>query len=344
MRKLLIPASIAVGLLAAAAPAQKDVLATESFDAAPGPLGFTTGSGTGWANDWWSGASGFDALITTPGFDAVGNKATTNANDGGSYRLIDLSSAGPILDQGVLGKDGTTIWVRFIMERDPTSDDLYGGLSLSWQFVGEQLFLGSPYNTFELGLERPGSAAVTVPGTTPDLIQTLVYQVDFLPGDERVRMWIDPANNYPTVIPPDLDVMVPDLRFNEIRIQSGQGNMVGYNFDGIEIASDPFRPLLSVSNAVAGSLATIDVTNTTPGATVMIGYSLTGGGPFSTSFGTVSMSPPINQMPPQTSDPSGNVTLLASVPASMSGRTVWTQALELSPSGLLSNPVTVLVQ
>ncbi len=314
----------------------------ESFDYAAGSLGGLNG-GFGWENKWWSGAGLGDGVVVGSSYDPLGNRMQVNVDHGGSYRLIDRSSLGPILDGGQLGADNTTIWIGFMMKKETGCDHLYGGLSLNWQWVGEQLFLGSPWGTNEVGFARAGAPGHNVVSGSDDAtLNTMVYRIDFLSGDDRIQFWLNPPTDHPTTAS-DLDVMVADFRFNEIRLQSGDGTVTGFSFDGIAIDTPAFRPIYTVTNATVGSIADFEVSNVAPGNKVIIGYSLSGGGPTSTTFGDVGMSPPISQLPKLVADPTGVASFSASVPLSLGGATVYTQAVELlgGGAGNLSNPLVV---
>ena len=339
-------------LTAAEADAQAtyyETFAAESFEYAPGPLGFVTPAdgGSGWADKWYSGLSGYAAQVVSPGLDAVGNGVWTRFQNDGSYRKIDTAPLGPLVDPNLeLGVDGSVVYVSFRSVRDVTSNDDYGGLSLNLWLVAEQLFLGSPSGTVEWGVESPGMPAVTVPGSNCTVPTRLVYRIDFLAGDDQVRLWIDPVddNPDPALTPPDLDTMVADLTFNEIRLQSGNSpDLTGWHFDAIDLSAPAWRPLLSITNAVAGQAAAIDLVNLTPFATAAIGYSLAGPGPVQTPLGTVFLSPPIRQLP-ATADPNGEVHLSFPLPPSLSGRTVYVHAGETAPAQALSNPLVVNIQ
>lgn len=354
-RMRLTPLAILLGgALAAAAPALPaqafETVASESFDYAPGPLGFVTPptGGFGWADKWYAGLSGYAAYVTSPGFDTAGNKATTALNNDGSYRKIQSLYLGSLVNaNGEIGVDNTSVWVSFLSQRDSSSMDDYGGLSLNLWLVAEQLFLGSPSGGDEWGFERPGSPGVTVPGSSVLALTFLVYKIDFQPGDDRVRLWIDPPTGHPdpNLLPPDLDATVLDFTFNEIRLQSGNGpNLHGWHFDDLRITADAFRPTYSVDNAVAGGAALIRVVNCSPGASVTIGYTQAGGGPTSTPLGPVAMTPPIRQLPPFTANAAGEVSLAFPIPPGLAGATVFTQAAELAPARILSNPLVVQIQ
>lgn len=339
--KILLP--LLLPLLSSPAFSQTyEPIADESFDYAAGPLGGLNG-GFGWENEWWSGSSLSDGFVVGSSYDPIGQRMEVGVDHGGSYRLIDRSSLGPILDGGQLGADNTTIWIGFMMKKETMCDHLYGGLSLNWQWVGEQVFLGSPWGTNEVGFARTGAPTHdVVPGSDDALLNTMVYRIDFLPGDERVQFWLNPPTDHPTTAA-DLDVMVADFRFNEIRLQSGDGTAPGFSFDGIAIDTPAFRPIYIVNNAVVGSVADFEVSNVSPGSSVIIGYSLTGPGPTTTMFGDVDMTPPISQLPTLVANTSGIASFSAPVPPSLAGATVYTQSVEILGGGLgnLSNSLVV---
>lgn len=356
MMKTLHPLGLgAAALLAAAAAAPGasaqqlyETLAFESFDYPAGNLG-GLGSGLGWAGTWWAGNNGDSGIVTVPGLDAIGGMGTSNLEHEGSYRSISTTGLGAITENGLLGKDGTEVWVDYIGQRLPGGGDLYGGLTLGWQWVGEQLTIGSPYPQEEWGLDRPWAApAYWVIGSNIDVPTHLVCKIEFLTGDDRCMLWLDPPSEHPDplVVPPDLDIWYPDFRFNEIQLKSGYGTTIGFHQDAIRISVPAFRPILSASNVIAGSTATLNVVNCTPGNTVLIGYSLVGGGPTNTPYGQVLLSPPFTQLPPKTANAGGAVQVNAPVPIGLAGRTVWLHSGELLTTGgaTLSNGLAVQVQ
>ena len=230
--------AILAATLAPQASAQFTVIASEDFEsyAAGTGLGSLNG-GTGWFNEWWSGVGLADANVTTPGLNGSMNSATTVISDGGSYRIPSTMGFDDLIDNGLWGADDTTIWIRYRARRVMGGDDQYGGLSLNEQFVGEKLFLGVPYQADQWGYEVPGVTNESIVGTSNDQETYFVARIDYLPGDERLRIWIDPMVDNPTG-PADLDVTIDDHRWNEIRLQSGQGALTftpGYEFDDIVI-------------------------------------------------------------------------------------------------------------
>ncbi|RMH04478.1 MAG: hypothetical protein D6702_03215 [Planctomycetota bacterium] len=104
----------------------------------------------------------------------------------------------------------------------------------------------------------------------------------------------------------------------------------------------PSAPVLTVPTLFAGAYAVIDVDNCTAGGTVYLAYSLTGGGPTNTNWGTASLSDPIHSLPPLTADGAGHAAYATTVPANAAGVTVWLQALDLT-GGLFSNGVQTTI-
>jgi hypothetical protein len=102
--------------------------------------------------------------------------------------------------------------------------------------------------------------------------------------------------------------------------------------DYVRIGDGGATPQLSVSNLVAGGVATLSVSNATPLGRVRHGYSLSGGGPVGTPFGDLLLSPPYTELPQLTADANGDAALAAPVPAGTTGRTVWFHAIDMASS------------
>jgi len=101
-------------------------------------------------------------------------------------------------------------------------------------------------------------------------------------------------------------------------------------------------PVLSIPSLFAGWPAKFDVTNTNPGDLIYVGYSLTGNGPTSTSWGNADLSPPLYNFPSFVADANGEGSYTTTVPASAQGMTVWFQALDATTS-LFSNGLSATV-
>jgi hypothetical protein len=249
-------------VLAPGAAAQTQVISSESFDYPAGDtLGGKTG-GFGWLFPWWSGTNLDDALIQTPGVDVIGEQVSTSNENAGSYRLLDYTNFSHLADaQFRFGIDNTTFWISFWTQQAAASTDEYGGFSFNEQLVAEKLFIGSPWQTGLLGIQAVGAPSVTIPGTDPMALSRMVVRVEHLSGDENIKVWIDPAVTHPdpSQFPPDLDEMVPDFVWNEIRLQSGsnQGGVTGWYFDDllIEVEEGNF-PNIGVNYCLAENNST----------------------------------------------------------------------------------------
>jgi plastocyanin len=105
----------------------------------------------------------------------------------------------------------------------------------------------------------------------------------------------------------------------------------------------PGIPVLNVTDPVPGGQVTIKATGVTPGANVIYAYSLNGAGPVNTPFGAALLSPPINQLPPDSANGAGVATMSLTVPANIPvGKKIWLQCVDLG-AGILTNGVRVIV-
>ena len=247
-----LTASLLLAASTSIASAQVTIVATETFEyPVPGVFHQISGSGVGWSNDWFVNGPGNDDLVMFDntimpmfgGSDGVGGHAGQNIQFGAAFRQFDLAAHPDLVDPMVnqFGADGNTIWVSFSSQLyQGMNFEHYGGLSL-WKAgepVPEALFLGSPWNTNGWGIDDEGANGnpeEVVMGSDNAVSTRLVYRIDFMAGQERLRMWIDPAVAYPTSAA-DLDTMIADLRFNEIRLSSGGNNGDAFFWDNIEFA------------------------------------------------------------------------------------------------------------
>ncbi|MEZ5980221.1 MAG: hypothetical protein R3F34_18690 [Planctomycetota bacterium] len=110
-------------------------------------------------------------------------------------------------------------------------------------------------------------------------------------------------------------------------------------------SGDPV-PTLGVTNLTAGSTAVFDVANMVPGEAVVIAWSVWGGGPIPTPFGTAFVTPPYFLLPTVFTGPTGHATLPTAVPSGTSGLRIWFQGLVVGPGGTaeLTTPLDVVVQ
>ncbi|QDU67885.1 hypothetical protein [Engelhardtia mirabilis] len=242
--------------LASVANAQTfETIATESFDYADlsgidGQVG-----GFGWFQQWYAGGAGY---VTVPGLDAAGGAALTDGNNVGAYRSPKTGPWTQTVAPGFnFGADsGYSMWVSFTAQRAPGSDSQYGGLSLHTSFVGEKLFIGSPFASGEWGLAVPGCCDFRVTGSDVTVPTRIVVKIDYLVGDERVQLWLDPGVDHPTTTA-DLDIIATNHDWNEIRLQSGEGPTAnGWLWDDIVIECEDCTPPDLVTDVDAISVAT----------------------------------------------------------------------------------------
>ncbi|MDG1048582.1 MAG: hypothetical protein P8M11_15600 [Planctomycetota bacterium] len=235
------------------ASAQVTPIATDSFEYPVPGLLYQQAGGTGWSNAWWvSGGANdelvmFDQSVQPPftGADSLGGYAGQTGVFGTAFRQLDLPAHPELIDPitNRFGADGETIWISFsTVNFQGQPQDHYGGLSLwrAGQNPAESLFLGSPWNSQGWGIDDEGdlggsAPAVVVPGSNDQVAARIVVRMDYMTGQNRCRLWIDPLADYPTGTA-DLDEMVNGGDFDEIRLSSGGNNGDLYFWDNIVIA------------------------------------------------------------------------------------------------------------
>lgn len=102
---------------------------------------------------------------------------------------------------------------------------------------------------------------------------------------------------------------------------------------------------LEVPPLQSGAMNTVSTSEAIPGTTVIVAYSLTGGGPTATPFGTADLSKPIHQLPAESADLQGETSAMYFVPPGASGITIWLQGLNIRGPGdfAFSNQVTGVI-
>ncbi|MEO0649789.1 MAG: hypothetical protein AAFZ65_03820, partial [Planctomycetota bacterium] len=221
MKSLPFAAAAALAFAGTASAQTLTTMATESFDYAIDATIDGNNGGFGWFQQYFGDAG----TVVSPGLDAVGGALDTSVNNSGTFRQ---PKTGPWINtvaQGFNfgGNDGTgTIWFSFTGQRTPGSDSQYAGISFHTSFVGEKLYIGSPFASNEWGVAVPGVGDFRVAGSSVDVATRVVCRVDYQTGDERFRMWLDPATANPTSAA-DIDVLVASHDWNEFRFQAGEG-------------------------------------------------------------------------------------------------------------------------
>ncbi|MCP3918934.1 MAG: hypothetical protein GY711_25590 [bacterium] len=248
-------AAIAVLTAAPSAFSQVQPVAFESFDYAfPGLMGGQNG-GTGWLNAWVDDNGNGVVVQADPptnptnpfpwgGQDGVGNYCQQAIEFAGLFRLVDPTGHDDVTEaNGQFGEDGSTMWFSFTTKQFQQFGDHYGGVSLWEAGVGEKLFLGSPWASYAYGIDdQSGNGGVVIPGTSNANTRRVVVRIDYMAGPERCRMWLDPVVPHPASNP-DLDEIILDHRFDEIRISSGGNASLFYTDNLVIEKGEPMSPV-----------------------------------------------------------------------------------------------------
>lgn len=101
--------------------------------------------------------------------------------------------------------------------------------------------------------------------------------------------------------------------------------------------------VLFAEPATAGMQSWLNVAGATPGGLVRLAASTHGGGPTQSPWGMAALTPPVSHFPPRTADANGSAGWHWRVPAALSGRQLWLQALDRT-AGQLSTGASLVVQ
>ncbi len=102
------------------------------------------------------------------------------------------------------------------------------------------------------------------------------------------------------------------------------------------------EPTLLLSDVIAGGTAQLSVHGMSVDGPVRVAYSLTGGGPTSSRWGDVWMTPPFVELPTLTADFFGEAKTEIAIPPATQGVEVWMQALDLRSETLSSGAYAVV--
>jgi hypothetical protein len=233
--------------------ANADVLdAYEGFNYTAGLSINGLNGGSGWSGGW----------VTPGGLDATvaGNSLTSDALavSGGA-----LSTAGfqpPNKGSSVatwirtlqtpLGADGTTAYLSFLLQPDGGAG-FYGGLNFGGVFVGlsgNQSFYGLEGSTNDISLS-------TVPAVQ-DKPVLLVLQADFMAGDDRLSLYVNPVSGGPQPAVPD--VLKTDLDVGAVDSIT-VNNYGGFTIDEIRIGNSfaSVTPTSTVPEPRSGALVAV---------------------------------------------------------------------------------------
>ena len=108
----------------------------------------------------------------------------------------------------------------------------------------------------------------------------------------------------------------------DMHISSGMAGSIQVHTPGTPVLD--LAPDLPSANAPL----TFHVWDASPNSTVLLGYSMTGGGPFNSPFGLALLTPPVKLVSSMSADSAGHASLSVTVPSQMQGRSVWFQAYD----------------
>ncbi len=193
------------------------VFVYEGFDYDAGALTGSNG-GTGWI-DPWSPNGSHDAADVSVGSASYtddngnslvtsGNRATfsTAVSNPSGFRSFDLSGApAGLVENGKLGKDGTSVWMSFLWQAE-VEGAKWGGISLydGPDGADNRLDVGQK-SELEHGMGFPGSPTPSRVASTVPLgeLSLLVVRLDFHEltdadpqaannGQDEIYMWVNP--------------------------------------------------------------------------------------------------------------------------------------------------------
>lgn len=114
------------------------------------------------------------------------------------------------------------------------------------------------------------------------------------------------------------------------------GNLDGIGIDDLDLDSPPAGATLAVTNLVSGAVADVSIDNATPNGLTYFVWSIAGGGPVSTPYGTGDVSPPYNVIP-LTADGAGHAGMTQNVPAGMTGKDIWFHGADVGSASMLNS-------
>jgi hypothetical protein len=187
-RILLSPRLIAAWTLLFGFRLQAALIAHEPFQYPPTNRLTALNGGLGRRTPW----AGQGSIVPgSPGADRVGssgNSLFTPGNDSAIFRTLGTNGWDHLLTpQRKLGRDGTTLWLGFVLRRDARpSGNRYLGLSL-FDDSAERLFVGVPFNADVWGIEvsSVGSAVRSSLGVENGTPALLVVRLRF--GDQGAQ-------------------------------------------------------------------------------------------------------------------------------------------------------------
>jgi hypothetical protein len=255
MRLLPIAASLVAANLAVLAVPLAGIAAPvyEGFEYASGAsLGGQNG-GSGWAGAWNAGATILDVRIGAglgfPGLATAPGAATSDPAVAGSVAFFTRQLASGY------GADNTTLYLSVLLRPD-AGFGFYGGLNLGGVFVGKSGTTAT-YGIEDATNAVSSSLVAAVAGETV----LLVLRADFLPGNDRFALYIDPTPGGPEPGTPDALKTDFDLPPDSFVFLNNAGSWttdeirIGDSFAAVTAAAVPEPAVLGVFAVAVMGLA-----------------------------------------------------------------------------------------
>lgn len=259
-RFAIVSALIVTATLLSSNVACAQLIAYEGFAYKPSQSLLGRDGGVGWKGAWFgpptaTGVTIGEPSLTHPKLAIGGGKCLQDGKDTRLFRFLDTTrdEVALLVDQTAVGKtfgkNGTTIWITFLICCTSYPKLAHGGMHLM-----DGVELGANYKRtqrIQLGRQNQGThwllvrtdqggpAAGRWDGTvtSDQTTRLLAYRFDFKEGPEEGWMWVDPVpGKDPSVDNADLHApKIADFRFNAVNIGSGGG--VNFHFDELRIGS-----------------------------------------------------------------------------------------------------------
>ncbi|PCJ54939.1 MAG: hypothetical protein COA70_04435 [Planctomycetota bacterium] len=270
----------------------------------------------------------FDAVVTWSNYDysdstALGNNLADYVDQGGGVVVMVFSNTSAGARRTLRGR--WTSESYFIME--PVSGTNLSAASLGFRYQPSHPLLANVVSFYG------GSTAFK--GTSSSFSPGMMVVADWTDGTPLIL--IDETHNAPRV----------DLNF----FPESSNLVPSYwdtNTDGATLMANALEwsaggglPELRITDLIPGRYMTFDIQFLSPGNEVITVVSSLGAGPTKSPVGDILVTAPWFQTPRFIADSSGVVNFTTTLPSGASGRTLYSQAIELKGDGTadLSNPV-----
>lgn len=182
--------------------------------------------GIGWTNAWTGNNHVLPGGLNYPGLLTASNRFLTEARQS-SFRTPATNGFGHLLrTDGRWGRDGTELWISFLIRRENTSIADYAGLSL-FNDNAERIFVGTPNQQERWGLvPQVSGAAISLSGRSVAKSETalLVTRLSYGPTN-RAELFVNPQPGVTPTMPDarasNQSNLASTFAFNRFRIEGG---------------------------------------------------------------------------------------------------------------------------